>query len=123
MTLRGKRVLLRLVVHGTVTVVALLGILLGQLSASPDTIGLFGLALLGYLVTLRINPLPGLVERNLYQEVECSSCGQVVELVNNWTCGCGFQTWQPRHGLAPCLHCHKVYDWLQCPHCDAGILT
>jgi len=104
-------------------VAAVLGMLWGQLSASPGAGGFFTLALVGYLVTLRINPLPHLVERSLFQEVECFSCGQVTDLVNNWACPCGYYTWQPRHGLSPCAHCRKVHAWLQCPHCEAGILT
>ena len=102
---------------------AVLGILLGQLFASPGAAGFFALALLGYLVTMRVNPLAGLLERSLFQEVECFSCGQLTDLINNWACGCGFQTWEPRHGLSPCVHCHKVYDWLQCPNCEASNLT
>jgi hypothetical protein len=56
-----------------------------------------------------VNPLSRLVERSLFQEVECFYYGQVTDLVNNWTCPCGYYTWQPRHGLAPCAHCQAGF--------------
>lgn len=123
MNLRVKRLLLRLVVHSLVLGLAFSGMMLGVLAESGPLAGFFALAFLGYLAILRVNPLPKLLERSIFQELECSSCGQAIDLVNNWTCGCGFVTWEPRHGLSNCPHCRKEYAWLQCPRCEAGIQT
>jgi hypothetical protein len=123
MSLRAKRLLLRLAVHSAVLGLAFFGMMLGVLAESGSLAGFFALAFLGYAVTLRVNPLPRLLERGLFQEMGCSSCGQAIYLVNTWTCGCGFITWEPRHGLSNCPHCKKEYAWLQCPRCEAGIRT
>jgi hypothetical protein len=123
MGLKGKRLTLRLAVHSLVLALLLLFIYVGTLADSPGTSGFFGLIFLGYLVTLKVNPIARLLERKVFQEIECSACGQTIELMDSWNCGCGFITWEPRHALAPCPVCKKEFQWLQCPSCENGIQT
>ncbi|MCI0438177.1 MAG: hypothetical protein L0177_03495 [Chloroflexi bacterium] len=123
MSLRIKRQLLRVALHGGALAALLLGALAGALAESQEASGIFALLFLAYLATLRVNPLPRLLERKLIQQVECDYCGEVMNMVGVWSCGCGFVTWQPRHGLSACPDCGKVYARLQCPRCDASIKT
>ena len=123
MSLRAKRLLLRVGFHSAVLGILLIFMLVGSLAESPSTSGFFGILLLGYLVTLKVNPLPRLLERKLFQEIECATCGEAIDLVSSWNCGCGFITWQPRHALLPCPVCKKEFEWLQCPRYENGIQT
>lgn len=123
MTLRSRRVLLRVALHGGVIGVLFIGALIGALAGSGATSGFFSIVLLVYLATLRVNPLPRLLERHLLRKVECPACGQMIDLVSTWSCGCGFDTWKPRHALAPCTNCGKQFAWLQCPSCQNGMRT
>ncbi len=123
MTLRSRRILLRAGLHGGVIAVLFLGALVGALAGSGGTSGFFFVVMLGYVATLRVNPLPRLFERQLLQKIECPACGQVMEMVSTWSCGCGFDTWEPRHALAPCPNCGKSFAWLQCPSCQNGMRT
>lgn len=123
MSLKRKRLLLRVGFHSGVLTFLFILMLVGTSTESSGTAALFSLMLIGYLVTLRVNPLPRLLERKLFLDIECSACGQNIELVSSWTCGCGFITWEPRHALAPCSVCKKEFQWLQCPSCENGIQT
>ena len=123
MSLKAKRLFLRLGVHSAVLSLLFIFILVGTLTESPDASGFFALVFLVYAVTLKVNPLTKLMERRVFQEIECSACGQNIELMDSWNCGCGFVTWEPRHALAPCPVCKKEFQWLQCPSCENGIQT
>ena len=123
MSLKTKRLYLRLGLHSTALAFLLIIILLGALVGKGSTSGFFAFLFIGYLLTLRVNPLPRLLEVRCIQEHQCSTCGENIDLVGGWSCGCGFTTWEPRHALAPCPVCKKEFDWLQCPSCDNGILT
>ena len=57
----------------------------------------------------------------LVREVECQCCGEVVDLVGYWRCGCGFAAPRERHVLEPCDKCGKVFSWIQCPCCGMSI--
>ncbi|MFW6174788.1 MAG: hypothetical protein ACOC5K_03330 [Chloroflexota bacterium] len=123
MSLRSRRVLLRVAAHGGATAALLLGIVIAAVADSPGTAFFFGLLLLAYLATMRVNPLPRMLERRQLQELECAACGQIFELTSTWDCGCGFLAWAPRHALSPCPNCGKTFSWLQCPRCENGIPT
>ena len=123
MTLRMRRFLLRLGIHSVFIMLLLIGILASTLSENASNAGFFVILLAIYLATLRVNPVPKLLEQRMIQDVECPHCGEGIELVGVWSCGCGFVTWEPRHGLSSCPDCKKVYDRLQCPRCDASIKT
>lgn len=95
--------------------------LISSLGDNASSAGFFAILLAVYLATLRVNPLPRLLERSVLRETRCPYCGEVIELVSAWSCG--FVAWEPRHGLSACPGCKKVYDRLQCPRCDASIKT
>jgi hypothetical protein len=100
----------------------LVALLLGQ----PGIAGFFGLLFLVYLVTLRVNPLPRWVEQKVIREAQCPACSEIIDLVNNvWACGCGFQSWEPRHALSICPGpgCGRTFRWLVCPNCEGSIPT
>lgn len=123
MSLKAKRIYLRVGFHSTVLGFLLIITLFGTLADSPSTSGFFGLLFVAYLITLRVNPLPRLLERKHLQTVECSACGHTIDLMGSWNCGCGFVTWEPRHALTPCQICKKEFQWLECPSCENGIQT
>jgi hypothetical protein len=85
--------------------------------------GWSGLLLISYLATLKINPLPRIVERRVLRAAECDYCGEWIDMFGIWSCGCGYISWQPRHGLSRCPGCGKEYVWLQCPRCESSIET
>ena len=120
--LRHKRLAVRFVVH--VPVIAVLSVVTAVAGALDATgvAAFFGFALVGYVLTLRLNPLPAQLEQRLLQEVQCEVCGAVFGLSGTWGCGCGFQSWNPRHAFTSCPHCHKTFEWLNCPSCQNGIL-
>ena len=123
MSLRSRRFVLRLGLHSVVLVVLLIGAVIGTVSESQGASVLFGLLLLAYLVTLRANPLPRLLETRLFQDAECSACGQTIDLVGTWSCGCGLVTWEPRHALSPCRQCKTAFEFVQCPRCEQSLKT
>jgi hypothetical protein len=86
-----------------------------------DAAGLVLMGLVVYALTLRLNPLPRLVQMRLIRQATCGECGCIIDLVDSWRCGCGFTTWRPRHVFSPCPHCGKVFRWLACPGCQASI--
>ena len=59
-----------------------------------STAGFFGLLLVGYLLTFRVNPLPKKVEVSAIKEAECPTCGETIDFDNMWNCGCGFVKWE-----------------------------
>lgn len=123
MSLKTKRLYLRLGLHSTVLTFLLMIMLIGAAVDNASTSGLFAVLFVGYLLTLRVNPLPGLLEIRLIQELQCSACGETIDLMGGWSCGCGFTTWEPRHALSPCPVCKKEFEWLQCPSCENGMQT
>ena len=121
MSLRLRRRLLRGVCHASILL--LLTLAMSWAQAVGDDGGMrawAGLSLL-WLLTFRINPLPGIVSVWLFRQTTCGECGEAMDLVNYWRCGCGYVTWQPRHAFSPCPHCRKVFRWLVCPRCGASI--
>ncbi|MCI0439177.1 MAG: hypothetical protein L0177_08615 [Chloroflexi bacterium] len=123
MSLRAKRIILRIAFHSGVMLFVFIGVIAGALADNAGTSGFFALALVAYLATMRVNPLPKLLERKLLQVAECSACGEAVALVGTWSCRCGFSTWEPRHALSPCPVCKRDFEWVHCPRCDSGIRT
>ncbi len=119
--IKRKRLLIRLAFHTAALVLLLSASLLAQLIGSPSAAAFFTVIFLGYAITMRANPLPGRIERRLVVETECPNCGETFDLVNNWSCGCGYVTWEPRHAFSPCPHCKKVFTWLVCPTCEGSI--
>lgn len=114
---------MRLAFHSIVLASLLIGVLAGALTDNNSVSGLLVLLILGYLVVLRANPLPRLIEKEIIQEIECSACGEAIDLVGNWSCSCGFVTWEPRHALSPCRQCKTAFEWVQCPRCEQSLRT
>jgi hypothetical protein len=123
MSLRARRFLLRLGIHSAMLILLFIGALASALSDNASNAGFFVILLVIYLATLHVNPVPRMLEQSILKDTRCPYCGEVIELVSYWSCGCGYVSWEPRHGLSPCPDCKKVYDRLQCPRCDASIKT
>jgi hypothetical protein len=123
MSLRARRILLRVGVHSAVLAPLLLFSIISGLAGDDGMAAFFAIGFVLYVVTLRVNPLPNFLELKLFQEAECSFCGQRFELTGTWSCRCGFVTWEPRYALFPCPHCKGVFEWLDCPRCGASIVV
>ena len=65
-----KRQLLRLAIHGALLMALLIGALIATIAGSEGGSAFFGLLVLAYALTLRVNPLPRVVERCLIHDVE-----------------------------------------------------
>jgi len=113
--------LLRLGLHSAALLLLIIPILVCTAVGDNPTAALFSLLFLGYVATLRANPLPRIVERRIIKEAQCPYCGEVIDLVGTWSCGCGYLIWESRHAFSPCPHCKKVFTWLVCPRCEGSI--
>ena len=122
-SLRAKRIRLRVGFHSGVLAPLLLFSLISGLAGEDGMAAFFGIGFVLYLLTLRVNPLPRWLEPKLFQEAECSFCGQRFDLTGTWSCRCGFVTWEPKYALSPCPHCKGVFKWLDCPSCGASIVV
>jgi hypothetical protein len=122
MTVRNKRFLIRLALHSSVLTLLLIFVLILSAIGAMSTASFFSLFFLIYLLTLRLNPIPGLIEVKMIQEAVCADCGEVTQLVAVWSCGCGYLTWRPRSALSPCRYCGKTYEFVVCNRCEATIL-
>ena len=120
MTLRSKRRLLALALHVTIMAILYAGMILSATSGRENLFVFSGVAFFGYALTLRVNPLPGLLQCSIIRQTDCPDCGQVIDLVGVWRCGCGFRTWRPRHAFSPCRSCGKIFRWVVCPNCVDG---
>jgi len=123
MSLKTKRLLIRFIVHLPIIGLLMIALLISNNTSNTSSIAFLGLIVLLYLATLRINPLPGIIERRKIQEVHCWACGEIIKLVDTWACSCNFVTWEPRHAFSPCPNpdCKKTYAWLVCPRCERSI--
>ena len=121
MSLKAKRLLIRVSCHSVALTLLAVPILVSMVTEDESAAGFFAMLLLGYAVTLRVNPIPRIVERKVMREAQCPACGEVIDLVSTWSCGCGFLTWETRHAFLPCLNCKKVFTWLVCPRCEGSI--
>ena len=120
MSLKQQRILIRLAFHGAVVFVLLVFVLITAAVGAPGVGAVFGLLLIAYLATMRVNPIPRRIEQERIRQHRCTACGAVFDLVGTWNCRCGFVSWQPRHAFAPCPHCHGSFAFLRCPRCEQG---
>jgi hypothetical protein len=121
MSLKGKRFLLGAYYHGLALILCLAGLLLGEVARAPALAGLAVLGLLVHILAFRLDPVGRFIQERLIQQAECPACGDVVDLVDTWSCACGFVTWRPRHAFSPCCNCGRVMSWIVCPGCEASI--
>lgn len=120
-SLKRQRLLIRLVFHGAVIFVLSVITLIAAALEVDTVVAIFGLTLFAYLLTMRLNPIPIRLELALVWNHECVACGAVFDLVDTWSCRCGYVSWQPRHAFSPCPHCHGTFEFLQCPKCEQGV--
>ena len=73
------------------------------------------------ITILGVFPLIRYVHSRLVQTTTCQCCGQAVDLIGYWSCGCGFVAPLPRHVFLGCRNCGKYFSWLHCPACNACI--
>ena len=121
MSLKRKRQMLALAWHVTIMVLFFAGMAVGGASGRENLFVLSGVAFFACALTLRVNPLPRLLGSWVIRETHCRECGQPIDLVGLWKCGCGFTTWRPRHAFSPCPNCRRIFSWLVCPSCEASI--
>ncbi|HEY7327867.1 MAG TPA: hypothetical protein VH592_09520 [Gemmataceae bacterium] len=55
--------------------------------------------------------------------LSCPGCGEEIDAVGIWDCGCGFHDHRERHILAGgCPACGDVTGHINCPRCDTTIM-
>lgn len=119
---RRKRLMIRIACHSSVlALLFFLSLLMLAIGAESVACLLF-IIFLGYLITIPINPIPKLVEVRAIQEAVCLDCGEMMDLVGVYSCGCGYLSWQPRHAFLPCVNCKRTFAWLVCGRCEASIV-
>ena len=107
--------------HGALMSLCLVGMLLGDALGNVALVSIAALILVGDLLTIRLNPSTRMIQESAIRDAECPACGEAIDLVQTWSCPCGFVTWRPRHAFSPCPNCRKVLSWIVCPVCDASI--
>jgi len=120
-SLRMRRLVVGVAYHGVLVILCFAGIVLGEATGNPALSGLAALVLVGHALTFRLNPLGRMIHESLIGEADCPACGEVIDLVQIWTCSCGFVTWQPRHAFSLCPSCRRVLSWIVCPACETSI--
>lgn len=116
MGLRTKRACIRLVFHALVMGTLLLAIGLGSLIGHGALAHWSMLFLLIYGLTVRRNPLPGLIERAAIKEHRCNWCQNKVPLKAPWQCSnCRFLP-RERHAFSVCPGCKKSWEYIECPY-------
>lgn len=111
---KTRRQMISFLYHLAVWTVSLLGISAG--------INLMFYLLAFHLLTFRVIPIVRLIQEALIPEAVCFACGQEVELVNQYRCGCGYISPMERHIFSPCPMCGQSFLWVICPACETSIL-
>jgi hypothetical protein len=120
--IKTRRQLISLIYNLAIWVFSLLGMKAGAVLGSQGIIKLSA-ALLGFhLFTFRLLPISLWVQQQLIREALCPSCGQAIELIGQYRCGCGYMSPMERHVFSPCPLCGKCFRWLTCPACETSIL-
>ncbi len=86
-------------------------------SASTALAWVFGAwLLLGRPIAYLLVPL-------LVSTLMCPGCGEEIDAVDIWNCGCGFHDHRERHILAgSCPACGKAAGKINCPRCACTLL-
>ncbi len=72
--------------------------------------------LLGRRIAYRLVPV-------FVSAILCPGCGEEIDPVDVWDCGCGFHDFRERHILAGyCPSCGKAAGHLTCSRCNCTIL-
>jgi hypothetical protein len=122
MSLRARRRLIGLACHLALGLLCVAGMALSVPGEDQGAFALWGAVWLGYLLTLRLNPIPRWLQTRALRQTLCPACSQAIDLMDFWGCGCGFVAWHPRHAFSPCPNCGKAFRWIVCPSCQAHIL-
>jgi hypothetical protein len=112
--IKTRRQLISFVYHLAVWTISLLGISVG--------INLMFYLLAFHLFTFRLIPIVRWLQEQLIPEAVCLACGQEIELVNQYRCGCGYISPRERHIFSPCALCGQSFLWIVCPACETSIL-
>jgi hypothetical protein len=122
-SVRTKRFWVGAAYYGALVVLCYAAIAIGEITGAHIVSALAILILLGHVLAFRVNPLIRLIQESVIREAECPACGEVIPLVQTWSCSCGFVTWQPRHAFSPCPNadCGKTVGWIDCPNCLASV--
>ena len=122
LSIRQKRFLIALCFHSVVIGICLLGAKTGTLFHWPILYQVSAIILLLHLITFKIIPFSRYLQERLITEAVCPGCGEIVELIGLYKCGCGFVPAIERHAFSPCPFCRKYYQWAVCPACETSIL-
>ena len=122
LSIRAKRRLIVFCYHAGIVVFCIGLAKVGSIDGNTVMPEVAGAILLGDIFTFRLFPLSRHLEAWLIPEAVCFSCGNVIELMGIYRCGCGYQSYKERHVFSPCPNCHKFYDWIECPVCQTSIV-
>lgn len=115
---RTKRRLIVFCYHASTVTVAGLLALAGGATNNTALATAGGLLFWGNLLTWRIVPIGRYLVERLVSTALCPLCGEGIDLVSFWRCGCGFTSPRPRHVLSLCPECRKGFQYLVCPICQ-----
>jgi hypothetical protein len=118
---RGRRLTLEAAYHLSVLSLGLVCVMLGIELANRSLFDAGGLLLLFHLLTFQRLPLIRWIQIRLIQKHRCGQCGQELDLVTSWRCGCKYVS-PERHAFTPCPNCGKGFAWVSCPACGTGTL-
>jgi len=112
--IKTRRQLISFLYHLAIWTIGLLGISVG--------INLMFYLLVFHLLTFRFIPILRWLQEQLIPDAVCFACGQDIELVNQYRCGCGYISPRERHIFSPCALCKQSFLWIECPACQSSNL-
>ena len=83
MGVRGRRLLVRVAFHSLALAAIVLCFWASRGGEDAAQAAFFAFLCFAYLFTMRINPLPGLIERAVMREASCPHCGEKMKI---WQC-------------------------------------
>jgi len=119
---RTRRQMISFLYHLAVLTSCFLGIEVGSALGNQSLLNLSVCLMVFHMLTLRVIPISRWIQERLISEAVCFACGQEVELVSQYRCGCGYISPKERHVFSPCPMCGKCFLWIVCPACETSIL-
>lgn len=119
---KNRRQIISFLYHLALLAVSLLGIRVGSALGNQSLLNLSACLLAFHLLTFRVIPISRWIQERLISEAVCFACGQEVELVSQYRCGCGYIAPRERHVFSPCPMCGQRFLWIICPACETSIL-
>lgn len=122
MSVRDKRRLVLFLYHGLIVGGSATGVGVGERLGIPGVISVSLLLLTAHVLTFRAVPIAGWIAQRLIRRTACCGCGMPLDLVQWWTCTCGWLSPRPRHILSPCPNCTTPgASFCSCPSCGVSI--